>query len=79
MIIIFWYFMLIVLAMCGLMVLAIFWILQWLVAITIAVVLFLIRRISGQRGDELWRDPFSPRPPLGASKPIPQARWSNRR
>ncbi len=74
-----WYVLLIWLAICGAIAIACFYAALWLIAIVAAVVMIGIRAVRGQRGDQPFRKPFTPKLPSGIKRPIPQARFSNRR
>lgn len=79
MIVVFWYVVLLWLALCGLIILACLYVAMWTVAGAVAIVMILIRAARGQRGDEMLRQPFTPRFPRLIKRPVPQAKYSNRR
>jgi hypothetical protein len=74
-----WYVLAIWLAICGLIVVACLFIALWTVAILAAVAMTGLRAARGQRGDQLWRKPFTPRLPFKVPHKTPQARFSDRR
>jgi hypothetical protein len=74
-----WYVLLICLAVMGVIALAALYVAMWIVAIIAAIVIFAVRFVSGQRGEQLWRRPFSPRIKIKLPAVISQAHFSNRR
>jgi purine-cytosine permease-like protein len=74
-----WYVLLICMAVMGVIALAAFYVAMWIVAIIAALVIYAARFASGQRGEQLWRKPFSPRIKIKLPAAISQARFSNRR
>jgi hypothetical protein len=77
--IIIWYVLLIWLAICGLIAFACVYIAMWIVAILAAVMMIGLRAARGQRGNQLWRKPFTPGRRFKIPPAVPQARWSDRR
>jgi hypothetical protein len=77
--IVLWYILLLWLAVCGIVVIACFYLALWIVAIFAAVVMIGIRAARGQRGDQLFRKPFTPRIKLKRPAAVSQARFSDRR
>jgi hypothetical protein len=77
--IIIWYILALWLALCGLIVIACLYIAMWIVAILAAVVMIGLRAARGQRGDQLWRKPFTPRLKLKIPAVAAPARYSDRR
>jgi hypothetical protein len=71
------YMLLIFAAILGAVVIACFYIAMWLVAIVVALGVFAFRLASGQRGDQLWRRPWTPHIKTPAA--ISQMRISDRR
>lgn len=79
MIIVFFYIVLLCLAVMGVLAIVCFFIALWMIAVLIDLIVMGTRLVRGQRGDELWRDPFSVRLVHRSPKKIPQAAYSNRR
>jgi hypothetical protein len=77
--IILWYVLLIWLAICGLIAFACVYLAMWIVAIFASVVMIGLRAARGQRGDQLWRKPFTPRLKLRIPAAVSPARYSDRR
>jgi hypothetical protein len=77
--IVIWYVLLIWLAICGLIAIACLYIAMWIVAIFAAAVMMGLRAVRGQRGDQLFRQPFTPRIKLKIPAAVSQARYSDRR
>lgn len=80
MIIVLYYFVIVILAGMGIILMGLFIMGLWLLACLVAVLTVIYRLASGQRGDVVWRELWTPRLTRGApARPIPQARYSNRR
>lgn len=73
------YVLLISLAVVGIVVIACLYVAMWLAAIVAAVGVFAFRFASGQRGDQLWRKPFTRWPKIIVPAAISQMRSSDRR
>ncbi len=76
MIVFLFYVMVICFAIMSLIVLALFYAAFWFVAIVVGLCVIVYRLARGQRGEQLWRDPFSRRL---REKRTSQAACSNRR
>jgi hypothetical protein len=74
-----WYVLLIWFALMGVIALALFYVAMWIVAAFAAAVMIGLRAARGQRGNQLWRKPFTPRLKITIPATISQARYSNRR
>lgn len=79
MIVVFFYIILLCLAFMGLLAIACFIAAMWIAAVIIDLIVMSIRLARGQRGDELWRNPFSRRLIHRTPRRTPQAAYSNRR
>lgn len=77
MIVLFFFVVLICLAIAGIIFIAEMIFAFWMVAAAIALLVLVFRLLQGQRGEQLWRKPFSRR--LRPKKPPSQAAYSNRR
>lgn len=79
--ILFWYVLLIALAICGLIAIGCFIAAIWIAAVIIDIFVLLFRLATGQRGELLWRNPFSKRITTTTKKAArtTQAAYSNRR
>lgn len=79
--ILFWYVLLIALAICGLIAIGCFIAAIWIVAVVIDAFVLLFRLAGGQRGEQLWRNPFSRRITTTTKKAArtTQTTYSNRR
>lgn len=79
MFVVFFYIILLCLAFMGVLAIVCFFIALWMIAIVIDLIVMGSRLARGQRGDELWRDPFSVRLVHRVPMKVPQAAHSNRR
>jgi hypothetical protein len=78
--IVFWYVLLIALAICGLIAIGCFIAAIWIAAVIVDVFVLLFRLASGQRGEQLWRNPFRRRITTTTKRAASttQAAYSNR-
>jgi hypothetical protein len=81
MLVVFFYVILISLAICGGIVIGCFIAAIWIAAVIIDAFVLLFRLATGQRGEQLWRNPFSRRITATTERAAKttQAAYSNRR
>jgi hypothetical protein len=73
------YVLLIWFALMGVIVLALFYVAMWIAAALAAAAMIGLRAARGQRGNQLWRKPFTPRLKITMPATISPAKYSNRR
>lgn len=79
MFVIFYYVVIVYLALMGIILFAMFYVAMWVVAAVIAILVWAFRVIRGQRGEQLWRRPFTPPTISGVKRAVSQAQYSDRR